>query len=297
MPSIARSIQRAARQATIGLCCLHVCALSLATSAAVPAPTAEQGDGLGYPSVAAALDALKKSSGAKLAIQDGWTIVTEAATDTLWSFTPATHPAHPAVVKRRLVSEGGSISIRMSALCEAEKSACDRLMAEFQALNERMRSSMHAAAANAPAPTQGVVVENAAVEEVSRRFFRLVESGQLADAYAMLSPANQALFSLDQWGRTKREVAARFGSAFVPSIKRITRYRDPPGQAPGDYFAVDYTGATASVPVRCGYLIWHAKPPGEFRLVREEVNHLDAETMGKMTPAQIEEMQRQFGCR
>jgi hypothetical protein len=30
----------------------------------------------------------------------------------------------------------------MSVLCQAEKSACDKLVAEFQALNDKMRESI-----------------------------------------------------------------------------------------------------------------------------------------------------------
>src|SRR4030095_746887 len=98
--------------------------------------------GVGYPTVDAALQALKARKDVSISVQGGWTIVDDRAASTLWSFTPPGHPAHPAVVKRSVVSLGGGIGIDMTALCEAAKSACDKLMAEFKELNQRMSQSI-----------------------------------------------------------------------------------------------------------------------------------------------------------
>lgn len=97
----------------------------------------EQTDaGIGYQSVAAALDALKSRSDVTIFERDGWTIIEDDAAGTLWSFTPASHPAHPAAVKRTVVQEDGQVFIDTKGLCQAEKTECDRLMVQVHELNE-----------------------------------------------------------------------------------------------------------------------------------------------------------------
>jgi hypothetical protein len=61
---------------------------------------------------------------------------------TLWSFTPSGHPAHPAAVRRTVIRQGDDIGVKMAVHCEATKAACDRLVADFKALNERMREDL-----------------------------------------------------------------------------------------------------------------------------------------------------------
>ena len=63
---------------------------------------------LGYATVAEALAGLRGRAGAQISQQGGWTIATESASSTIWSFTPPEHPAHPSAVKRTVVSQGGS---------------------------------------------------------------------------------------------------------------------------------------------------------------------------------------------
>ena len=124
--------------------------LSLAFGAAVLGATATSGQPVDnsktshfeYRSVAAALEALRTKSGVRVAMQGGWTIIDEKATMSVWSFTPPEHPAHPAAVRRTVVQEGNDVFIHMNVLCEAEKRACDKLVAEFQELNDRMRETL-----------------------------------------------------------------------------------------------------------------------------------------------------------
>lgn len=61
------------------------------------------------------------------------------------SFAPSGHYAYPAVVRRTLKqSANGDLSLEMTALCQAAKEPCNRLMAEFEQLNERMRQAVRA---------------------------------------------------------------------------------------------------------------------------------------------------------
>src|SRR2546422_3457337 len=96
---------------------------------------------IGYPSVAAALGALRVRKDVGVAVRDGWTVMTEEGGLTLWSFTPDSHPAHPAVVRRQISQKDGAWYVDMNTLCEATKAACDKLVEDFRVLNERMRES------------------------------------------------------------------------------------------------------------------------------------------------------------
>lgn len=145
-----------------------VFALSLASLHVAGQPHANN---IGYPTVDAALQALKSNSGNNVSTTpDGWTIVSESGGRTLWSFTPPKHPAHPAVIKRAMVEQSGSIFIEMSALCQASKSACDKLMEEFKELNERVRQSVPVMAATSAAGTDSPIE----VEKIDEDSFRLV---------------------------------------------------------------------------------------------------------------------------
>jgi hypothetical protein len=119
--------------------------LGLATSAAAssaqePLPEADEST-IGYPSVAGALSALKTKPGAVVRTQGGWTVVDDKEASAIWSFPPPGDPAYPAAVKRVVIEDRGSVSIRMSVLCEATKVACDNLVREFQSLNERVKQA------------------------------------------------------------------------------------------------------------------------------------------------------------
>jgi hypothetical protein len=98
---------------------------------------------IGYPTVSAALEALRAKSGTKVTVQAGWTVIEDMAGGeiTLWTFTYIGHPAHPSAVKRTLVTDGAT-HLKTSILCEAEKAACDALVRDFDALNAQMIESV-----------------------------------------------------------------------------------------------------------------------------------------------------------
>ena len=84
------------------------------------------------------LERLQKDPDVVIANSDGWTIVTSRSQQTIWSFTPANHPAHLSYVKRKVVERDGSIYIDTSAKCGAEKHICDKLVRDFIELNNRV---------------------------------------------------------------------------------------------------------------------------------------------------------------
>ena len=89
-----------------------------------------------------ALAALRARTDVTFSTEKGWTIVTEANGLTIWSFAPADHPAHPAYVKRWVFQKDGAWYQDMNVMCGASKAACDKLVADFQKLNEQMRESV-----------------------------------------------------------------------------------------------------------------------------------------------------------
>lgn len=100
-------------------------------------------DSVGYPDVRSAFEALEKKQGVKISIQaGGWTVAEDRAAGAIWAFAPTSHPAYPSVVKRTFLTEGGAVSIDTKGICQAPKPACDKLMADFEADNRRLRESL-----------------------------------------------------------------------------------------------------------------------------------------------------------
>jgi hypothetical protein len=72
-----------------------------------------------------------------------WTFLSTPDGGVQWSFTPTGHYAHPAVVRRELkIRQNGDVFVEMTSQCEAVKDACDKLLAEFAQLNERMAADV-----------------------------------------------------------------------------------------------------------------------------------------------------------
>jgi hypothetical protein len=102
----------------------------------------EQTSVVGYNSVAEARLAVVKQPGATSLEERGWLIVVDPNHYTLWTFTPPGHEAYPAVVKRVIIQEKDNVFVQMTALCQAEKPACDRLFDRFKRMNEKARRAM-----------------------------------------------------------------------------------------------------------------------------------------------------------
>ena len=62
---------------------------------------------------------------------------------TLWTFTLPAHPAHPAVVCRRIMERRGLIEIPTAIQCNGGEAACARLQSDFDMLNERMIQDLY----------------------------------------------------------------------------------------------------------------------------------------------------------
>ena len=96
--------------------------------------------GVGFETVADALAFLKTKPSVSFTVTkpDGWIIANDSSPFSVWSFTPEGHYAYPAVVKRELKqNEKGNVQIEMTALCQAEKEPCDKLISEFKEMNNK----------------------------------------------------------------------------------------------------------------------------------------------------------------
>ena len=126
---------------------LALAGTAMAQPSPMPAVSALAATTIEYPSVAAARAALEAldGNGAVVTHADGWMIVNEPMAAAQWSFTPPGHYAHPSLVRRVIQrSGGGAVAVQVATLCEAPREACDRLKAEFEAMNERITQSVRA---------------------------------------------------------------------------------------------------------------------------------------------------------
>jgi hypothetical protein len=114
----------------------------LADIACAQNPTGKAAPAPEYRTAAAALEALRAKGGVKISTESGWTVIEDQSTLSVWSFTPPGHPAFPAAVHRQVIQEGNNLFVKMNVLCEAPKSACDTMVAEFQKLNGQVRDDL-----------------------------------------------------------------------------------------------------------------------------------------------------------
>jgi hypothetical protein len=133
------------------LCTVAIGASNTA-SAQAPAPP---GTKIDFASVAEALKALEARDGDGTVVThaDGWTTINEPLASAQWSFTPSGYYAYPAVVRRVIKHlPGGGVSVETTSLCEAPQAECNKLLAEFAAMNERITQA--ARSRSRPAPSQ-----------------------------------------------------------------------------------------------------------------------------------------------
>lgn len=105
--------------------------------AAAPAASAA---GVGYATVADALAAIQADADTLRTDMDGWLVVQQPARNAQWSFTPASHPAHPAVMLRTIRRQAdGRRKVDSQMLCEGPAAACSELAAEFARSTDRLQ--------------------------------------------------------------------------------------------------------------------------------------------------------------
>ena len=84
--------------------------------------------------------ALRTDDSVRFRKENGWLIAESGYR--LWSFTPANHPAHPAVVEREVYEENGAVQMRTRQLCEADSDSCEQLLSDFKGLNSKVANAV-----------------------------------------------------------------------------------------------------------------------------------------------------------
>jgi hypothetical protein len=74
---------------------------------------------------------------------DVYVALEDGSDGTLWTFTLPGHPAHPAVVCRRVMERRGIIDIPTTVHCNGAEAACAKLRSDFDVLNERMIQDLY----------------------------------------------------------------------------------------------------------------------------------------------------------
>jgi hypothetical protein len=69
---------------------------------------------------------------------DVYVALEDGSDGTLWTFTLPPHPAHPAVVCRRVMERRGMLEIPTTIVCNGAEAACAKLKSDFDELNTRM---------------------------------------------------------------------------------------------------------------------------------------------------------------
>ena len=246
-------------------------ALFFGTQQEAVAQAADAGSGIGYPSVAVALDALKSRPAAKVSMQGGWTIIEDPVEYAIWSFAPADHPAFPSAVRRKPVQREGVISMETKALCQAPKPACDKLMAEFQALDEKIRGEIRGKTAQSPAQWSPSDLQRTKAESTLARFQLAIDEGRYADAYEMFTPGMKKMMTRERFVALESQFREESGGAAVRTETRTTWYNDPPNAAAkGVFAAFDLRTRFPNIATCAEVVILHEESDGQFSVMRKE---------------------------
>ncbi len=111
------------------------------TTSPSPKPP-EPSRGIEYATPQAALDALRKRTDVEIGVQKKWLVIRDNPNKAIWTFAPPDHPAYPAVIKRMVSNKDGNEKMETSALCQAKREACDAMMKDVRAMDEKMRPTL-----------------------------------------------------------------------------------------------------------------------------------------------------------
>jgi len=101
-------------------------------------------EGTGYDSVAEARIRVESLKHVDTTVANGWTVLSDRNSTTIWSFAPEGSPYYPALIKRAFFEASERESrVEMTMLCEATKRSCDALYAEMAARNGMLPISLN----------------------------------------------------------------------------------------------------------------------------------------------------------
>jgi DNA-binding protein Fis len=126
------------------------------------------------------------------------------------------------------------------------------------------------------------------VKKTVDRYFAAVDSGKPREAYEMMSGANKAILSFEEFERESNQFHALAGPLLRREVLKITWTKDPANAPyPGVYAAVDESAIFKGVERQCGYLIIYQNPAsGELAVMRVENNFIDNLSAAKIAQTQ-----------
>jgi hypothetical protein len=301
--------------------------LLLLAAAAHAEGLAESPEGdIGYRTVADALTALRNRAGVQESTRGGWTIFSDTAAMTFWSFTPPGHPAYPSAVKRSVESKDGSAYLVMKVRCEASKSACDQLVLDFQQLSERAAKAAPASPSAVHSPTADSAahgkerlspeeinvttdsapgwvpsaVQRAKIPQVTAEFLAALDGGQYEKAFSLQADGRNALEPFERFAERVKTFNAQAGAVRQRRVVKITWTKDPAAApSPGIYAAVDLESQFENIDRHCGYIVlYQPDASSPFLVVRQEENFMtnaDARKIEKeQSPHAVDELWRRL---
>jgi len=203
------------------LLALSACAQQTESQVTYSSGTPDDG-GIGYSSVAVALEDLRVQRNFRTWVEDGWTIFYDDDSLVMWNFTSSNHPAHPAAVKRRLWEENGDWLHEMRVLCQAGRDACDKLVADFQELNDQMKEYIRRE--SEPGKTEWAPSEQqkSRADETLSQFLQANDEARYRDAYGLLTPGMKSLMTFAEFVEHEQYFHDQFGGDPVRSNIRVT---------------------------------------------------------------------------
>jgi hypothetical protein len=134
------------------------------------------------------------------------------------------------------------------------------------------------------------------VVALSYAYFAAKDEGRYAPAYEYLAERLRQMSPFEQWQASERAFREKAGRVGARHVVEVSWYVNPPDTAPGLYAAADFKADFAKVEV-CGYVVWLLRRDGTWRLVREEQNILDRESMRDASAAQLARIHDEMGCK
>jgi len=136
------------------------------------------------------------------------------------------------------------------------------------------------------------------IKLLSYRYLQAKESQDYDAAFAAFSDTTAAAIDFNTWKANQQKFKAAAGAEVSSMFTRVTWY-DNPSNAPlsGIFAAVDYSNVYANITIHCGFLVWHKTDDGQYRLIREEENHIDKSTQKKLSESEIADIKAKFGCK
>jgi len=274
---------------------------------------------IGYSTVAEAIAALRGRPDVQISQQGGWTIVIDPSHKAVWSFTPSDHPAYPSAVKRSVVARDGVTYMDMKVLCESNKANCDRLVSDFQQLNQRTATTInerpsafagqtaglqHDTAGGNRAPESINITSDSApgwlpsseqrtqVPLVAKDFLGALDGGLYSKAFGMMTEGQQSQESFDKFSARVKSFTAEAGAAIERRIVKIIWTKDPAdAPSPGIYASVDLTSHFERIDRHCGYIVLYKSKAGmPFRVARQEDNFIANDEAQRLGPKALNEM-------